>query len=141
MNRYEKMLRWILHGKRPVWALVSLFLLFPISVMLLMARGNKAVFFPSGDPNFIYVYLKMPPGTDVKTDSVLHVLEKRVYKVLEKEKPEQKAALWKVSLRTLPIVPIIRETITGAYNRTSDVYRFPLLNLKTSWQSNTSLSR
>ena len=88
MNRYEKMLRWILHGKRPVWALVSLFLLFPISVMLLMARGNKAVFFPSGDPNFIYVYLKMPPGTDVKkTDSVLHVLEKRVYKVLEKEKP------------------------------------------------------
>ena len=88
MNRYEKMLRWILHGKRPVWALVSLFLLFPISVMLLLARGNKAVFFPSGDPNFIYVYLKMPPGTDVKkTDSVLHVLENRVYKVLEKEKP------------------------------------------------------
>ncbi|MEI2748877.1 MAG: efflux RND transporter permease subunit [Ferruginibacter sp.] len=68
--------------------MVSLFLLFPISVMLLLARGNKAVFFPSGDPNFIYVYLKMPPGTDVKkTDSVLHVLENRVYKVLEKEKP------------------------------------------------------
>jgi multidrug efflux pump len=40
-----------------------------------MIRGNKSTFFPSGDPNFIYVYLKMPVGTDVKTtDSVTHVL-------------------------------------------------------------------
>ncbi len=88
MNRYEKLLRWILKGSRPVWAVVSLFLLFPLSVLLLMARGNKAVFFPSGDPNFIYVYLKMPPGTGIqKTDSVTHVLEQRVYKVLAAEKP------------------------------------------------------
>ena len=51
-------------------------------------RGNKQTFFPSGDPNFIYVYLKMPVGTDVKyTDSITRLLEKRVYKVLEKEKP------------------------------------------------------
>ena len=45
-------------------------------------------FFPSGDPNFVYVYLKLPVGTDVKhTDSITHVLEGRVQKVLEKEKP------------------------------------------------------
>jgi len=88
MNHYENLLRWVLKGTRPVWLLVSLFLLFPLSVFLLMARGNKSTFFPSGDPNFIYVYLKMPVGTDVKvTDSVTHMLEKRVYKVLEKEKP------------------------------------------------------
>ena len=48
-------------------------------LMLLMVRGNKQTFFPSGDPNFIYVYLKLPVGTDVKhTDSITHVLEKRV---------------------------------------------------------------
>jgi multidrug efflux pump len=88
MSHYENFLRWILVGKRPAWFLVGLFLLFPISVALLMARGNKAVFFPSGDPNFIYVYLKMPVGTDVKTtDSVTRYLEKKVYKVLEKERP------------------------------------------------------
>lgn len=88
MNRYETLLRWILQGKRPIWALTSLFVLFPLSILLLMARGNKATFFPSGDPNFIYVYLKMPPGTNVKkTDSITHVLEQRVYKVLESEKP------------------------------------------------------
>ena len=88
MNHYEKLLRWILKGWRPTWALVSLFILFPVSLLLLMARGNKSTFFPSGDPNFIYVYLKLPPGTDVKkTDSVTSILEGRVHKVLESEKP------------------------------------------------------
>ena len=88
MKRYETLLRWVLKGTRPAWALVMLFLLFPVSVILLMARGNKSTFFPSGDPNFIYVYLKLPPGTDIKrTDSITSILERRVYKVLEAEKP------------------------------------------------------
>jgi multidrug efflux pump len=92
MSRYEKLLRWILKGKRPVWAFVSLFGVFAISLILLMisvmAGRTKSTFFPSGDPNFVYVYLKLPAGTDVKyTDSITRVLEKRVEKVLEKEKP------------------------------------------------------
>lgn len=88
MNKYETLLRWVLKGKRPIWAFVSLFGIFIMSLLLLMVRGNKTTFFPSGDPNFIYVYLKLPVGTDVKyTDSITNELEKRVYKVLEKEKP------------------------------------------------------
>ncbi len=88
MHRYEKLLRWVLQGWRPVWMLVALFILFPVSAGLLMLRGNKSTFFPSGDPNFVYVYLKMPPGTDVKkTDSITRQLEQRVYKVLGNEKP------------------------------------------------------
>ncbi len=92
MNRYETLLRWVLKGTRPVWMLVSLFILFPVSAGLLMLSVNagrtKSTFFPSGDPNFVYVYLKMPIGTDVKTtDSVTHILETRVQKILEKEKP------------------------------------------------------
>lgn len=91
MRRYEMLLKWILKGKRPVWALVSLFVLFPLVVFLLMMRGNKTTFFPSGDPNIVYVYLKMPPGTDVKaTDSVMHILDRRVYEVLKDEMPENK---------------------------------------------------
>lgn len=88
MNSYEKMLRWVLKGWRPVAMFISLFGLFILSIALLLLRGNKTTFFPVGDPNFIYVYLKMPVGTDVKyTDSIAHLLEHRVYKVLEKEKP------------------------------------------------------
>ena len=90
MNRYEKLLKWILVGWRPVWAFASLFGLFIISILLLMARGNKSTFFPSGDPNFIYVYLKLPVGTDIKyTDSITHVLEGRVQKILANELPMQ----------------------------------------------------
>lgn len=92
MNRYEKLLRWILKGKRPIRAFYSLFGLFILAVALIvlsvMSGRTKSTFFPSGDPNFVYVYLKMPVGTDARvTDSVLHVLEHRVEKVLEKEKP------------------------------------------------------
>ncbi len=88
MSRYEKLLRWVLVGIRPVYAFISLFGLFAFSIGLLMVRGNKSTFFPSGDPHFVYVYLKLPVGTDVKyTDSITRVLEKRVEKVLENEKP------------------------------------------------------
>src|SRR6187551_112502 len=90
MNRYEKLLRWVLKGTRPVWMFISLFGVFILSIVFLMMRGNKTTFFPSGDPNFIYVYLKLPVGTDVKyTDSVTRMLEKRVYKILENELPEK----------------------------------------------------
>jgi len=94
MNSYEKLLRWVLKGWRPVKIFASLFLLFVIALAALMFRGNKQTFFPSGDPNFIYVYLKMPVGTDAKfTDSVTHVLERRVQKVLENELPGKPGAI------------------------------------------------
>jgi multidrug efflux pump subunit AcrB len=88
MNAYEKLLRWVLQGWRPVAMFVALFGIFALSFFLLQLRGNKQVFFPFGDPNFIYVYVKMPVGTDVKhTDSITHILENRVLKVLKDEKP------------------------------------------------------
>ncbi len=94
MNKYEKLLRWVLQGTRPAWLLVSLFLLFPLSVILLIARGNDSTFFPSGDPNFIYVYLKMPVGTSIqKTDSITRILEGRVQKVLANELPGKKEGI------------------------------------------------
>jgi multidrug efflux pump len=90
MGHYERLLKWVLVGWRPVWVFASLFGLFALSIVLLMLRGNKSTFFPSGDPNFVYVYVKLPVGTDVKyTDSVTHLLEGRVQKILAKELPTQ----------------------------------------------------
>lgn len=94
MSHYENLLRWVLKGTRPAWFLVGLFVLFPVAFGLLAMRGNKSMFFPSGDPHFVYVYLKMPVGTDVKTtDSITRYLEKKVYKVLDKEKPGQPGSI------------------------------------------------
>ncbi|NBR37330.1 MAG: efflux RND transporter permease subunit, partial [Chitinophagales bacterium] len=94
MLRYEQLLRWLLVGTRPVKMFASLFGLFIISLLLLMLRGNKMTFFPSGDPNFVYVYAKLPVGTDVEyTDSITRVLEKRVMSVLRDQPPGQEGSI------------------------------------------------
>jgi multidrug efflux pump len=49
-------------------------------------RNVPVVLFPQGDPNTIYVYLKLPAGTEVTyTDSVTKLLESRINKVLGME--------------------------------------------------------
>jgi multidrug efflux pump len=88
MTRYERSLRWALKGWRPVWLLVGTFVLLIISFVAFVGSifaGRVGVeFFPSSDPNFVYVYLKLPTGTDVEyTDSVTRQLETRVYQALD----------------------------------------------------------
>ncbi|KAA9042213.1 efflux RND transporter permease subunit [Ginsengibacter hankyongi] len=84
MYRYETLLKWALKGWRPVWLLIGTFGLLIFSFVLFQLRKVPVVFFPKGDPNFIYVYLKMPVGTSVDyTDSVTNELEKRVTRVLD----------------------------------------------------------
>lgn len=86
MGHYERSLRWALKGWRPAWLLLGTFLLLIFSFVLFGARNVQVVFFPKGDPNQIYVYLKLPVGTAVDyTDSVTRTLEKKVYRVLNME--------------------------------------------------------
>lgn len=86
MHSYERLLRWALKGWRPVWLLVGTFVLMIVSFFFFGVRNVPVVFFPDSQPNQIYVYLKMPVGTDVDyTDSVTKTLEKKVYHVLRME--------------------------------------------------------
>jgi multidrug efflux pump len=86
MSHYENLLRWALKGWKPVWLLIATFGMLVFSVIFFGIRNPPVVFFPSGDPNQIYVYIKLPVGTDIEyTDSVTRVLENRVYKVLDME--------------------------------------------------------
>lgn len=92
MNRYERALRWGLKRKRPGWLIASVFGLFILSAGALAANiflGRiKTDFFPSGDPDMIFVYLKMPVGTKTETtDSITNILEKKVYKVMGENNP------------------------------------------------------
>ncbi|HEY8894558.1 MAG TPA: efflux RND transporter permease subunit, partial [Niastella sp.] len=87
MGHYETSLRWALKGWRPVHLLLGTFVLLILTFVFFAVRNVPVVFFPSGDPNQIYVYLKLPVGTDVNyTDSVTHTLEEKVYKVLHMDK-------------------------------------------------------
>ena len=59
MSHYESGLRWALKGWRPVWLLFGTFVLLIFSFVFLVVRKVPVVFFPKGDPNFIFVYLKL----------------------------------------------------------------------------------
>ncbi len=87
MGHYENLLKWALKGWRPVHLLLGTVALLIISVIVFVAsvKSNRVgvVFFPKGDPNQIFVYLKLPVGTSVAyTDSITQLLEARVNKVI-----------------------------------------------------------
>ncbi|ODS80997.1 MAG: copper transporter [Cytophagaceae bacterium SCN 52-12] len=85
-NGYGRLIRWLLVGWRPVWAIVCMVGLFFLTFFIVAIAKPEVVFFPSGDPDYVYVYNKMPVGTDaVVTDSLTRIIEQRVFDVLEKE--------------------------------------------------------
>ncbi|MGR3811586.1 efflux RND transporter permease subunit [Jiulongibacter sp. NS-SX5] len=83
---YSKTIRWVLEGWRPVWTVLASVGLLIFSVVFLGIKQPDVVFFPSAEPDYIYVYNVMPIGTDArKTDEVTKEIERRVFKVLEDE--------------------------------------------------------
>ncbi|MGN6397513.1 MAG: efflux RND transporter permease subunit [Mucilaginibacter sp.] len=73
--------------KRPVLMLVGTIGLFFLAIILTATIGKTPVFFPSGAPNFAYVYISLPIGTDqATTNEVTKKIEQRVAKVVEPDK-------------------------------------------------------
>lgn len=80
-NWYVKWLQRALH--HPIKTILITAGIFIFSIVLLGLRGMDFVFFAKGDPNFAYVYLNLPVGTDqAYTNTVLKNVEDRVNKAL-----------------------------------------------------------
>lgn len=85
---YRRRLAWCLIGWRPVGILLATFGLLVLSIMITAMRSSKVIFFPQADPNFIYAYIELPNGTDQQyTDSITHIVENRITKVVGKKNP------------------------------------------------------
>jgi multidrug efflux pump len=98
-ERYTKFLLRFL--KRPWLALLGTLLLFVFSVIFFMVRSPKVVFFPQGDPNFVYVYVKLPVGTDpAKTNTVMMQVEQKVNSVLGDSNKLVKSIITNVTKQT-----------------------------------------
>ena len=83
-NRYTKFLTWNL--VKPWRPIVLTFVIFVVSIMIFAIRQPKVVFFPQGDPNNIFVYAKLPVGTDPNyTNAVMRQVEQRVDSILGKD--------------------------------------------------------
>ncbi|MFT4032531.1 MAG: efflux RND transporter permease subunit [Siphonobacter sp.] len=84
---YRRLISWIIQGYRPIWTVVAAIILLVFSFIAVAIRQPQVVFFPSADPDYIYIYNVMPVGTDATvTDSVTKVIEKRVFNILEENK-------------------------------------------------------
>lgn len=80
-NKYTNVLRWA--TDRPRTMLLSTVGLLFFTIGLMTVVPPKVVFFPSGDPNFVYVYVSLPIGTDqAYTHQVIQQVEKKVTDVV-----------------------------------------------------------
>ena len=88
---YEKILKFILVGKRPyfiitstVASLVLAFITFGNSIA---SQRTSIEFFPDEDPRQIIVYVQYPEGTDIKkTNEIAIKIEKDIYNIINSKK-------------------------------------------------------
>jgi multidrug efflux pump len=88
-NWYKNIVSWVITGYRPIWVVLSTLGLLFFTIFLMGVLKPKVIFFPSGDPDYIYVYHTLPVGTDARTtDSVTKVLEQKVVQIIKENKAE-----------------------------------------------------
>ncbi len=88
MKYYEATLRYFLKGRRPYTMLYTIIGMLILTFIITGLSKPKVLFFPSNLPNNIYVFIKMPEGTDQNvTDSVTKIVEARVAGVLGQNNP------------------------------------------------------
>ncbi len=99
MSGYRSSLAFFLKGNRP-YAVVggTVFLLF-FTFFLMGIAAPKVVFMPSGDPNYVYINITMPEGTDVVyTDAVARTVENRVMDILGENNPDVESVMTNVAI-------------------------------------------
>jgi len=99
MAAYEKQLRWVLYGFRPLYMLGAMVALFIFTMVLTGIVKPSVLFFPNSDPATVMVYIKMPGGTDQNvTDSVTKIAERRVYKAIGEHNPDVESIISNVTI-------------------------------------------
>ena len=96
---YKKLLTWCLTGYRPIGVGVGVIVLFIFAIVFTAIRKSPVVFFPNGDPNFIYAFVRMPIGTDQRvTDSITSIVENRVIDAIGKDNPVVESVISNVAI-------------------------------------------
>jgi len=96
-NKYVKLLKWALSWPRAM--MYGTFGLFIFTLLLVSVVPPKIVFFPTSDPNFVYVYIQLPVGTDqAYTNEVVKKIEERVTKVVGRNNKDVSSILSNVTI-------------------------------------------
>ncbi len=98
-ERYKNFVSWVIVGSRPIWMLVGTLVLLVVSIVITIIRKPGVDFFPQAEPNFTYVYLTLPTGTNAQyTDSMVKIAEKRVFEVIGNNNPLVESVISNVAI-------------------------------------------
>lgn len=96
---YRRILSRLVIGYRPVLLLLGTFVMLILSIIIFIASKPKINTFPSGEPNFAYIYCKLPNGTAATiTDSITRGIEKRTAAIIGKNNPLVSSVISNVGL-------------------------------------------
>lgn len=85
--------------KYPVSILSGVVLFLLVSLGIIGGSRANVVLFPKADPNFIYVYMSLPVGTEIGvTDSLTRILESKVTEVIGENNPIVESVIANVAL-------------------------------------------
>jgi multidrug efflux pump len=99
INSYRNTLKKLIIGYRPIYVPLATLVLLVISWGVYLSTKPQIEFFPNGEPNFVYVYCKLPMGTDANvTDSITRGIENRVYKVIGEKNVDVTSVITNVGL-------------------------------------------
>jgi multidrug efflux pump subunit AcrB len=99
LSSYRKTLAFLLKGKRPYMILGGAVVLLFLSFVLLGIAPPRVVFFPSGDPNTLMVYITMPEGTHIEvTNDVCRQVEEKVFDVVGRDNADVESIVSNVAV-------------------------------------------
>jgi len=96
---YKNFIVWCLHRYRPLAVMGGVVLLFIFAIVFTGIRKPPVVFFPQGEPNFVYTYIRLPIGTDQRiTDSITNIVEDKVIAAVGKDNPIVESVISNVAI-------------------------------------------
>ncbi len=98
---YDKFIRFVLGGFKPILTLFGTFLLLIGSLILLGLNMPKVEFFPIADPLYVNVFIELPMGKDIEaTNEFVKDIEDRVIETLEPNMDIVEAVLTQIGENT-----------------------------------------
>ncbi len=98
ISAYRRTLAFSLKGRRPYVVVTSIILLLFFTFFLMGIKPPRVVFFPSGDPNSLMVYITLPEGTHIDvTNEVCKQVESKVFDVLGRDNPDVESVVSNVA--------------------------------------------
>ncbi|MCD4678795.1 MAG: efflux RND transporter permease subunit [Bacteroidales bacterium] len=99
INGYKRIITFLLKSYYAYVVMGLTVLLLFFTFFLTGIFPPKIILFPEGDPDEIWVFIKMPAGTRIEvTDSLTKIVEERVFEILGDENPDVESVISNVAV-------------------------------------------